>query len=120
MILQLKRIRKIGLFFLAALILSWFLLELFEKRFDEAEWKSLPTQRYEMVDDLIESQVLHNMSKTEVITLLGEPSSRSTIKNDIFLYKLGTAPSFFESIPDQLLIVFINQKVGEVTLAVDK
>lgn len=117
--LKLKRIHKIGLFFLVALMLSLLLLGLFEKRFDEVEWKNLPTQRYEMVDNLIESQVLNNMTKTEVIGLLGKPSSRSVIEKDIFLYKLGTSPSFFKSQTEQLLIVFVNQKVDKVTLAIE-
>jgi outer membrane protein assembly factor BamE (lipoprotein component of BamABCDE complex) len=119
MALQLKRIHKIGLFFLAVLVISWSLLKLFEVPFDKANWKTNPTERYEMVDDLIESQLLMGKTKVEVITLLGKPYSSSTTENDIFIYKLGDQPSFFKSRKEHLLIIFINQKVNEVTLALE-
>ena len=117
--LSLKRILKISLFFLVAAIVSYGLLWLFEKRFDEVQWKIDPSHRYQMVDDLIESQVLLNKSKSEVITILGNPFSSSSLEKDIFIYKIGDPPSFFDSRKEHLLIIFVNENVDEVTLAFD-
>lgn len=115
--LQPKRIYKIGLFFLAVLVISWSLLKLFEVPFDKTLWENNPSERYEMVDNLIESQLLMGKTKAEVIALLGQPYSSSTVEKDIFIYRLGDQPSFFKSRKEHLLIIFINQKVDEATLA---
>ena len=115
--LKLKRIHKIGLFFLTVLIISWSLLKLFEVPFDKELWRNNPTERYEMVDDLIESQLLISKTKDEVRMLLGDPYSSSNIQKDIFIYKLGDQPSFFKSRREHLLIIFVKQKVVKVTLA---
>lgn len=117
--LKLKRIYKIWLFVLAVLVISWSLLWLFEVPFNTELWKSSPTERYQMVDDLIESQELMGKTKAEVLTLLGKPNSSSTTQKDIFIYQLGEQPSFFKSRKEHLLIIFLNQKVDEVTLALD-
>ncbi len=117
MILNPKRILRIGLFFLAVFVISYGLLWLFEKRFDKTQWESDPMHRYQMVDDLIESQLLMRKSKPEVIAILGEPTSSSNEEKDIFVYNIGDPPSFFNSRKEHLLIIFVNQKVDEVTLA---
>ena len=117
--IQSKRIYKLIVFFLAVIVISGSLLYLFEKPFSETEWKENPLQRYKMVDDLIESQLLIDKSKSEVILLLGQPYSSSNIEKDIFIYRLGDQPSFFESRKEHLLIIFENQKVDEVTLALE-
>ncbi|WP_299114640.1 hypothetical protein [uncultured Winogradskyella sp.] len=119
MVLTPKRIYKIGLFFLAVFSLSALLLWLFEKRFDKVLWENNSTQRYQMVDDLIESQILLGKTKDEVIVLLGQPYSSSNVEKDIFIYRLGDQPSFFNSRKEHLLILFINQKVDEATLALE-
>lgn len=116
---KLKRREKIGLFLLVAFVLSISLIWLFEKRFDKDDWKNEPLSRYQMVDNLIESQLLIDKTKVEVLELLGRPSSSVSQEKDAFLYKIGTEPSFFESSPDQLLIVFEDDKVAKVTLAID-
>ena len=116
---RLKGNDKIGLFFFVAFIISSSLIWLFEERFNKEQWRSNPQQRYKMVDDLIDSQLLINKSKDEVVLLLGEPYSSSAIEKDIFIYRIGKQPSFFESKKEHLLIIFENQKVDEVTLAVE-
>ncbi|WP_299366104.1 hypothetical protein [Winogradskyella sp.] len=117
MILKPERILKIGIFFLLVFLISHGLLWLFEERFDKTRWASDPLHRYEMVDDLIESQLLMQKPKPEVIAILGEPSSSSNTEKDMFIYKIGDPPSFFNSRKEHLLIIFVNQKVDEVTLA---
>ncbi|EDP71124.1 hypothetical protein FBALC1_01532 [Flavobacteriales bacterium ALC-1] len=117
--LKLKRNDKIGLFFFVAFVLSSSLIWLFEERFNKQQWRSQPTTRYKMVDDLIESQLLIDKTENEVIVLLGKPNSSSTIEKDVFAYGLGEQPSFFKSKQEQLIIIFVNQKVVKVTLAQD-
>lgn len=116
---RLKRNDKIGLFFFLAFIISTSLIWLFEERFNEEQWAENPSQRYKMVDDLIESQLLMDKSKSKVVALLGQPTSQSNVEKDIFIYRIGKQPSFFESRREHLLIIFINQKVDEVTLALE-
>lgn len=118
-LLKLKRNDKIGLFFFAAFVLSTSLIYLFEERFDKNEWRSSPKQRYQMVDDIIESQLLIGKTKGEIILLLGEPNSSISADKDVFLYRLGTPPTFFESRREQLLIAFENEKVLKVATTLE-
>ena len=63
--------------------------------FDSVKWKNKNLEesghpiRIQMVDDLIESGRLKNMSKDEVIELLGEPDDFSDDKISILMYWLG-------------------------------
>ncbi|MBC2844307.1 hypothetical protein [Winogradskyella flava] len=119
MILKLKRLDKIGLFFFLAFIVSMSLIWLFEERFSTEQWLENPAQRYKMVDDLIESQILIGKTKDEVAGVLGQPNLRSPEERDAFAYSIGEHPSFFESKREMLVITFVNQKVDEVTLATE-
>ncbi|MFK7781927.1 hypothetical protein [Psychroserpens sp.] len=116
---KLKRNDKIGLLFFVAFVLSTSLIYLFEERFDKNLWSTQPSKRHEMVDDLIESQILINKTKDEVIDILGEPNSSFTNEKDVFTYRLGQAPSFMKSKRERLLIVFEANKVSKVTLAIE-
>ena len=117
---RLKRNDKIGLFFFVGFVISMSLIWLFEERFDENSWSAEPSKRYKMVDDLIESQILKYKSKDDVIQLLGSPMYRHSEGQDYFLYRLGTSPSFFESQREQLMVVFENDTVKNVTLAIQE
>jgi hypothetical protein len=117
--LKLKGIGRIGLFFLVAAVLAFALINFLEEPFDAQKWKSEPLQRYEMVDDLIESQFLIGKPKNEVFEILGQPDSQSNSSKDTFIYNIGDPPSFFSSQKEYLLIVFKNEHVEEVTLAVE-
>ncbi|WP_422107011.1 outer membrane protein assembly factor BamE domain-containing protein [Winogradskyella sp.] len=117
MIQKLSRNNKIGLFFFLAFIISMSLIWTFEERFDKQRWKNQPDSRYQMIDDLIESQLLMGTTKAQVISLLGEPTSSSQTDKDSFIYNIGDPPSFFNSRKEHLLIIFVDQKVDEVTLA---
>ena len=114
--LQLKRNDKIGLLFFIAFVLGTSLIYQFEERFDENIWRSQPTRRYKLADDIIENQLLIGKTKVEVVALLGEPNSIVNLNKESFLYKLGVPPSFFEPKMELLLIVFEKQKVIDVTL----
>ncbi|WP_369998421.1 hypothetical protein [Winogradskyella sp.] len=119
MITRLKRNDKIGLFFFVAFIISTSLIWLFEERFDKEQWRSNPQQRYKMADDLIESQLLIGKTKEEVISILGYSSNTIESSQEILTYSLGKQPSFFETKKEYLLIIFIDGRVKEVTLAVE-
>lgn len=116
---KLKRNDKIGLLFFVAFVISTSLIYLFEGRFNINEWHSSPSTRHQMVDDVIESQMLIGKTKDEVIFLLGEPNSSISTDHDVFLYRLGQAPSFFKSRREQLLVIFENGKVLKVTTAIE-
>ena len=95
------------------------MLWLFEERFDKDQWRQNPSQRYKMIDDLIESQLLIGKTKDEVVLVLGQPNLKTSERNNAFAYSIGDQPSFFDSQPEHLLVIFINNKVDEVTLAVE-
>lgn len=114
---QLKGIGKIGLFFLVATVLAFALINFLEEPFDEQKWRDEPLERYEMVDDIIESQILIGKPKKEVFKILGQPDSLFSEKKDAIIYAIGDPPSFFASQKEYLLVVFKNQKVDKVTLA---
>ncbi|MFD2822832.1 hypothetical protein ACFS5M_04065 [Lacinutrix iliipiscaria] len=116
---RLKRKDKIGLFFFVAFAISTSLIYLFEERFDKDLWRSSPSSRYKMVDDIIESQLLMGKTEDEVLFLLGKPNSMISKDSNSFLYKLGNEPSFIKSKKEQLLIVFKNGKVTKVTIAIE-
>lgn len=116
---RLKRSDKVGLLFIAAFVLSMSLIYLFEERFDQDLWRAQPLKRYKMVDDIIESQLLIGKTEDEVIFLLGKPNSIISKENNSFLYRLGEEPSFIKSKREQLLVVFTDEKVLKVSLAIE-
>ena len=106
-----KRNDIIGSIFFIAFVIGTSLIYQFEERFNEETWRNEPTKRYEMVDDLLERNLLNGKTKEEVIGLLGQPSSGRSLENDFFLYNLGSPPHFTKSEPEELRIIFENQKV---------
>lgn len=117
--LTLKRFDKILLVFFLAVFISLSLIWVFEERFDKEQWSANLTQRYKMVDNLMESQVLIGKSKDDVILMLGYPNLSSDNENQVFAYSLGVPPSFFNSKREKLLVIFREEIVEDVTLATD-
>lgn len=117
--MQIKRNDKIGAFFFVAFIISMSLIWLFEERFDKERWRSEPSTRYKMVNDIIDNQQIIGKTKDEVIVLLGKPNSSISKEKDLFFYRLGQQPSFFEAKRAQLLIVFKHQEVAEVAIVTE-
>jgi len=116
--LRLKTQYKIiGLFFLVAIVISLSLISVFDETFDQELWHSNPSERYKMVDDILENNHFIDKTKEEIFSLLGAPESDVFVGDNAFLYRLGKSPSFFESKQNQLLIVFQNGKVAKVSLA---
>ena len=116
---KLKRNDKIGLFFFVAFVISTSLIYVLEERFDKDVWRNKSSTRHLMVDDLLESQLLKDKTKDEVVLLLGEPDSILSKDKDVFLYLLGNPLTFFETKREQLIIVFEDGKVFKVSLAIE-
>lgn len=112
--LRLKRNDKIGLLFFIAFVASTILIYEFEERFDQERWRSLPSFRYEMAEDIVDSELFINKTKEDVIIILGEPNAINTEGEIYFSYKLGQKPSFFKTEPTQLILRFENNRVKEV------
>lgn len=105
---------QVGLLLFIAFVASTILIYEFEERFDEERWKSLPDFRYEMVDDIIESDMFINKTKAEVISQLGQPNDSYSDEKLYFIYYLGREPSFFESRKMQLVFTFEKNRVTKV------
>ncbi len=80
--------------------------------FNQALWHSKIEERYKMSQDIINSDMLIELSESEVIELLGEDFSRYD-KNHIAYY-LGFVPGMFNIDPDVLDIIFEDGKVTKV------
>ncbi|WP_299337415.1 hypothetical protein [uncultured Psychroserpens sp.] len=114
-----KKYDKVLLFFFVAFISASSLIWLFEERFNEKEWRSNPTMRYKMCEDIVDNELLLGKTDVEVISLLGEPDLFSSEQNFQMIYEVGKGPSFFESEEDQLIVIFENSRVVKAIYAED-
>ncbi|MGC1472300.1 MAG: hypothetical protein WA775_06885 [Psychroserpens sp.] len=112
--MQIRKYDKVLSFFFVAALIGSFLIWSFEAQFDEEKWRTDPSRRYKIADDIIDSDLLIGMSKLEVIDLLGEPVDLIETEVDLINYKIGAPPSFSKSVNEQLVIIFENAKVVEV------
>ncbi|WP_458628490.1 hypothetical protein [Winogradskyella sp. PC D3.3] len=109
-----NQVNQIGLILFSAFIISTSLHFFFEEHFTAEQWKTRPMTRHKIVDDLIDSRVLLNKSKPDVIKYLGQPSF--TMTKDIMLYELGLAPQFNSDQVEHLYIEFSDETVSKVSL----
>ncbi|MBP1839719.1 hypothetical protein [Formosa algae] len=85
-----------------------------EKHFEAKAWKKSPAFRYEMANELEQSDLLIGKSKTEVNTLLGEPewfSWNDAIKandSNFWNYNLGIKPGAFNKTQECIKIIFVD------------
>lgn len=82
------------------------------KSFNQISWKSDPMTRYEMTQDLIQSELLIGKSKTEIESILGEQSSN--FEKDHWRYEIGYVPSLLNIDPSMLDIYFVDDIVVKV------
>ena len=106
---------QIGLILFCAFVLATTIIYQFEERFSESLWKSQPTLRYKLADDIIDRELFIGKSQKEIISILGRPSNFNLNGDVSFRYNLGVKPSFSESTRVQLLIVFNDNKVSAVS-----
>ena len=83
-----------------------------ESTFNEQKWCTETASRYKMRDDLIDNQILKLKNKSEVVTLLGNPSN-STSDNQ-WIYDLGISSAGFGVQFHSLQITFKNNVVAKV------
>lgn len=83
-----------------------------ESTFNEQKWRTETTSRYKMRDDIINNQILKLKNKSEVVTLLGNPSN-STIDNQ-WVYDLGISSAGLGVQFHSLQITFKNNVVAKV------
>ena len=110
-----KRFQKVAVVLIAAFFISQLLLLIFEKDFNTSEWQKNPQERYQMVDDIIESQLLIGKSYKEIMLLLGEPDITFDKTQFQIVYRLGNAPSFTSKKEAELVISFKDNLVFKVT-----
>lgn len=111
---RLKRNDQIGLILFIAFVASTILIYQFEERFSPDDWRGQPSMRYQMVDDIIESEMFINKTKDEVINALGEPNESYSDETVYFSYYLGNKPSFSTTELTQLILIFENNRVIKV------
>jgi hypothetical protein len=78
--------------------------------FNKTEWADNKDERYEYVDNIIDSKMLIGKTKAEVQKLLGDEGNKQD--SDDWFYDLGFTPSSID--PDSMEIEFKNGKVENV------
>ncbi|MFB9054171.1 hypothetical protein ACFFVB_13870 [Formosa undariae] len=87
-----------------------------EKHFETEVWKEKPAYRYEMANDLEQSDVLIGKTKSEIKDILGKPgwfSWNDAIKandSNYWNYNLGLKPGAFNTSQECLEITFEGNK----------
>lgn len=82
------------------------------KEFDRQKWISDKESRYELSEEIIESEMLIGKTKSEVKEILGDEENDDD--SDLWNYYLGFKPQLFGIDPDVLDIEFENGKVIKV------
>jgi hypothetical protein len=97
-----------------------------EKYFDELGWKELPELRYEMLKNILDTNVFIGMSKNQIKDTLGSYEwlgwDYEANKEDInfWNYSIGVKPGAFNEHKEILSIYFKNNKVIRVTSSSEK
>lgn len=93
------------------------------KKFDAEAWEEKPGLRYEMIDNMIETNFLIGKSKNEVANILGKVQWLSwdfDVNNynpNAWNYGLGLTPGAFTDQKEDVEIIFTNDKVSKVILS---
>lgn len=93
------------------------------KQFNSSEWSEKPGLRYEMIDNMIETDFLTGKSKEDVSKLLGKVQwlswnhANKDFDPNVWNYGLGLIPGAFEDIKEDVEITFKNNKVTLVKLS---
>jgi hypothetical protein len=95
-------------------IIASFLTWVFEERFDEEAWRSYPSRRYKMADDIVDEEIFIGMSRPEIMDILGEPVDPLYDDQSLLNYRIGSPPSFSKVVREELIITFVNKKAVNV------
>jgi Na+-transporting methylmalonyl-CoA/oxaloacetate decarboxylase gamma subunit len=92
----------------ASVVISIFLYISYypSREFNSQVWKTQADLRYEMSEDVIESEMLIGKTQEEILLLLGR--DYSSINESRITYELGYVPGLFNIDPDFLEIQFKN------------
>jgi len=121
--IKVDRIRKIAswvatliatpLIYIGIIVLLFFIMSYYPTHdFDKEKWFTDEEKRYEMSDNIIESNMLIGKTKTEIQQILGD--GHNSDQSDGWYYYLGYRPGFANIDPDVLYIEFKNGKVIKV------
>ena len=109
-----RNIFLIVMVFVLASVISYFLLEANEKQFQQSTWNNFPTERYKMSKNIIESAMFIGKTKSEVISVLGDPESSNLEGKEHLIFALGKPPSFFEADDAKLVVIFADNYATKV------
>ncbi len=93
------------------------------KQFNSTEWNEKPGLRYEMIDNMIETDFLIGQSKEDIVKLLGKTQwlswndATKDFDPNAWNYGLGLIPGAFEDIKEDVEITFKKNKVTFVRLS---
>jgi len=109
----LPAISSVPFTYFAGLVAMLFAMLYYPSRdFDKHSWLEQPELRYEMSQEMINSEMLLGKSMEEVVLILGEGYFYKT--EEIIKYELGYVPGFIILDPDILSIEFDNGVVVRV------
>ncbi|WP_397363444.1 hypothetical protein [Olleya sp. R77988] len=93
------------------LVLAFFSYLFYEPQYDfnKEKWAKNKNKRYEMRDDLIESEILKDKSKTEIFELIGNPDN--IYSDDIWIYNLGISNPGLGLQFNSLELSFKNERI---------
>ena len=96
------------------LVIAFFSYLFYEPQydFDREKWFANKHSRFEMRDDIVDSEILKGKSKTEIIEFIGAPEFGDS--TNIWTYDLGTSGAGFGWQFNSLELTFKNDLVEEV------
>ena len=96
------------------------LLYRYQHTFSPDKWLNNPTERTDIINDLLQSYELIGLTEAEILSLLGSPNNDYCVfnANNRYVYYLG--PERLFSIDSEWLLVdFIDGVVSDYSLAID-
>ena len=94
-----------------------------QKEFNAENWAEKPGLRYEMIDNMIETDFLLSKTQDEVNQLLGKAQwlswddAKKDYNPNVWNYGVGVIPGVFKSIKEDVEITFKKGKVSRVILS---
>lgn len=107
---------EVGIIIFTAFIIATTLFYFNNWQFSSEEWARSPSKRYEIVDDLLDSEILDGKTKQEVLSILGEPYPYINKDSNTLIYEMGKPPAFFEEKIEFLKIVFNQGIVIDISI----
>ncbi|MEA4893661.1 MAG: hypothetical protein VB064_00185 [Oscillospiraceae bacterium] len=98
---------------IATFIGIWAIKYKLQHEFSPSRWADNPSERVEMVDDMLDENELKGMTKEEITSLLGETSSaEGPVEGDVMSYYLGVERGL-TSDGEWLIIYFTDGRASD-------